>query len=176
MEPPEGEDVEALKAFCEKIQEQRDRAAEIADNIFPIDFHIYEIKWEENGCMRVGVETVWQVRVNGQSEKKPWQLSGEDVLQMPECVYNRVEVSMSEKEMALYEQLERDMLLPFSDGDIDAVNAAALANKLLQMADGAVYDENGNVKHIHDRKLEALDDLIEAANGKPVSQKMFRAI
>ncbi|MBD5548716.1 MAG: DEAD/DEAH box helicase [Lachnospiraceae bacterium] len=90
-----------------------------------------------------------------------------DYLDMPECVYNRVEVSMSEKEMALYEQLERDMLLPFSDGDIDAVNAAALANKLLQMADGAVYDENGNVKHIHDRKLEALEDLIEAANGKP---------
>ena len=91
-----------------------------------------------------------------------------DYLEMPECVYNRVEVSMSKKEMALYEQLERDMLLPFSDGDIDAVNAAALSNKLLQMADGAVYDENGNVKHIHDRKLEALEDLIEAANGKPV--------
>ncbi len=91
-----------------------------------------------------------------------------DYLDMPECVYNCVEVSMSEKEMALYEQLERDMLLPFADGDIDAVNAAALANKLLQMADGAVYDENGNVKHIHDRKLEALEDLIEAANGKPV--------
>ena len=71
-----------------------------------------------------------------------------DYLDMPECVYNRVEVIMSEKEMALYEQLERDMLLPFSDGDIDAVNAAALSNKLLQMADGAVYDENGNVKHL----------------------------
>ena len=91
-----------------------------------------------------------------------------DYLEMPECVYNRVEVILTEKEMALYEQLERDMLLPFSDGDIDAVNAAALSNKLLQMADGAVYDENGNVKHIHDRKLEALEDLIEAANGKPV--------
>ena len=91
-----------------------------------------------------------------------------DYLDMPECVYNRVEVILTEKEMALYEQLERDMLLPFADGDIDAVNAAALANKLLQMADGAVYDENGNVKHIHDRKLEALEDLIEAANGKPV--------
>ena len=91
-----------------------------------------------------------------------------DYLEMPECVYNRVEVILTEKEMALYEQLERDMLLPFVDGDIDAVNAAALCNKLLQMADGAVYDENGNVKHIHDRKLEALEDLIEAANGKPV--------
>ncbi len=61
LEPPDGEDVEALKAFCEKIQERCDRAAEIADDIFPIDFHIYEIKWTENDRMRIGVETVWQV-------------------------------------------------------------------------------------------------------------------
>ena len=61
LEPPAGEDVEALKAFCEKIQERCDRAAEIADDIFPIDFHIYEIKWAENDRMRIGVETVWQV-------------------------------------------------------------------------------------------------------------------
>ena len=91
-----------------------------------------------------------------------------DYLDMPECVYNRVEVSMSGREAELYERLERDMLLPFADGDIDAVNAAGLSNKLLQMANGAVYDENGKVKRIHDRKLEALEDLIEAANGKPV--------
>ncbi len=91
-----------------------------------------------------------------------------DYLEMPKCIYNCVEVSMSEKEMKLYGQLEKDMLLPFADGDIDAVNAAALSGKLLQMANGAVYDENGNVKHIHDRKLEALEDLVEAANGKPV--------
>lgn len=91
-----------------------------------------------------------------------------DYLDMPECVYNRVEVSMSEKEMRLYSQLEKDMLLPYEDGDIDAVNAAGLSNKLMQMANGAVYDENGKVKHIHERKLEALEDLVEAANGKPV--------
>lgn len=91
-----------------------------------------------------------------------------DYLEMPECIYNRVEVAMNEKEMKLYGQLEKDMLLPFADGDIDAVNAAALSGKLLQMANGAVYDENGSVKHIHDRKLEALEDLVEAANGKPV--------
>lgn len=91
-----------------------------------------------------------------------------DYLDMPECIYNQVEVTMSEKERKLYGQLEKDMLLPFADGDIDAVNAAALSGKLIQMANGAVYDENGNVKHIHDRKLEALEDLVEAANGKPV--------
>ena len=91
-----------------------------------------------------------------------------DYLEMPECIYNRVEVTMNEKEKKLYQQLERDMLIPFEDGDIDAVNAAGLSNKLMQMANGAVYDENGAVKHIHDRKLEALEDLVEAANGKPV--------
>ena len=61
LEPPEGEDVEALKAFCEKLQEREKMAAEIADDIFPLDFHIYEIKWSENDRMQIGVETVWQV-------------------------------------------------------------------------------------------------------------------
>ena len=75
---------------------------------------------------------------------------------------------MDEKEEKLYRQKEKDMLLPFEDGDVDAVNAAALSGKLLQMANGAVYDENHKVRHIHDKKLDALEDLIEAANGKPV--------
>ena len=91
-----------------------------------------------------------------------------DYLEMPERVDNIVEVGMSDKETAMYKRLEREMLLPFADGDIDAVNAASLSNKLLQLANGAVYDENGNVKKIHSRKLDALEDLIEAANGKPV--------
>ena len=91
-----------------------------------------------------------------------------DFLEMPGCVYNRVEVVLDAKEEKLYRQLERDMLLPFADGDIDAVNAAALSGKLVQMANGAVYDENGNVRLIHERKLEALEELVEAANGKPV--------
>ncbi len=91
-----------------------------------------------------------------------------DYIKMPERIDNFVEVSLDDKEEQLYSQLERDALLPFVTGDIDAVNAAALTNKLLQMANGAVYDENGSVKHIHDRKLDALEDLIEAANGKPL--------
>lgn len=91
-----------------------------------------------------------------------------DYLKMPDRIDNRVEVSLSEAEMKLYQTLEKDMLLPFTEGDIDAINAAALSNKLLQMANGAVYDENHQVKFIHNRKLEALEDLIEAANGKPV--------
>jgi SNF2 family DNA or RNA helicase len=91
-----------------------------------------------------------------------------DYLEMPERIDNGVEVEMNEKEKAMYKKLETEMLLPFADGDIDAVNAASLSNKLLQLANGAVYDENGNVKNIHSRKLDALEDLIESANGKPV--------
>jgi len=91
-----------------------------------------------------------------------------DYLDMPECIYNTVELQLSENEKSQYQQLERDMILPFAEGDIDAVNAAVLSNKLLQLSNGAVYDENRKVLHIHDRKLDALEDLIEAANGKPV--------
>ncbi|WP_035288025.1 DEAD/DEAH box helicase [Clostridium sp. KNHs214] len=91
-----------------------------------------------------------------------------DYLKMPERIDNVVEVQMSEKEQALYQKLESEMFLPFTDGDIDAVNAAALSNKLLQMANGAVYDEFKAVKNIHNKKLDTLEDLIEAANGKPV--------
>ncbi|NRY61493.1 DEAD/DEAH box helicase [Clostridium beijerinckii] len=91
-----------------------------------------------------------------------------DYLDMPECIFNKVEVQMDDKEEKLYTKLEAEMLLSFDEGDIDAVNAAALSNKLLQMANGAVYDENGKVKVIHDKKLDVLEDLIEGANGKPV--------
>ena len=92
-----------------------------------------------------------------------------DLLNMPECIYNQVKVQMSDMEKNLYERMEADMILQFGEGkDIDAVNAAALNNKLQQMANGAVYNESGEVQLIHDRKLDALEDLIEAANGKPL--------
>lgn len=95
-------------------------------------------------------------------------MKAQDYLQMPARIDNYVRVVMSQKEKALYRQLERDMLLPFADGDIDATNAAVLSNKLLQMANGAVYDENGSVRQIHRRKLDALEDLRESANGNPI--------
>jgi hypothetical protein len=91
-----------------------------------------------------------------------------DYLDMPSIVYNRYEVELGEQERKLYDQLESDLLIPFVDGDVDAANAVALSNKLLQMANGAVYDENKAVRRIHGRKLEALEDLIESANGQNV--------
>lgn len=91
-----------------------------------------------------------------------------DFLKMPECILNEVEVSLSEKEWEQYDGLRQDMVLSLEDTEIDAVNAAALSGKLLQMANGAVYDEDTTAIHIHDRKLDALEDLIEGANGKPL--------
>ena len=91
-----------------------------------------------------------------------------DHLNMPECVYVNHEVEMDGRERKLYDQLKTDLIIPTDDGDIDAANAASLSNKLLQMSNGAVYDENKEVRFIHNRKLEALEDLIESANGQPV--------
>ena len=91
-----------------------------------------------------------------------------DHLQMPECIYVNHEVEMDGRERKLYDQLKTDLIIPTDDGDIDAANAASLSNKLLQMSNGAVYDENKEVRFIHNRKLEVLEDLIEAANGQPV--------
>lgn len=91
-----------------------------------------------------------------------------DYLDMPECVYVNHEVELNTQERKLYDQLKKDLIIPLEDGDIDAANAASLSNKLLQMSNGAVYDENGETRVIHQRKLEKLEDLIESANGQPV--------
>ena len=91
-----------------------------------------------------------------------------DHLQMPECVMNEVTVTLSEKERKTYDAMRSELVVSLGDAEIDAGNAAALSNKLSQMANGAVYDEDKRVFQIHDRKLDMLEDLIEAANGKPV--------
>lgn len=121
-------------------------------------------------------EQVYSYKPKDGAEQKIYELISDitismqaaDFLQMPECIYNRVSVRLDEREQGLYRRLEVDLLLPFTDGDVDAGNAAGLSNKLLQMANGAVYDENREVRYIHDRKLNALEDLLEAANGKSV--------
>ena len=79
-----------------------------------------------------------------------------DYLNMPDCIPTRYEVEMNTAERELYDMLKQDLLIPLKDGDIDAANAASLTGKLLQMSNGAVYDENGHARRIHDHKLEAL--------------------
>lgn len=91
-----------------------------------------------------------------------------DHLKMPELVNSRYTVYLSEKEMERYGELKKELVLQLPDGDITAANAASLSGKLSQMANGAVYSDAEDVISIHDRKLDALEDIIEAANGKPV--------
>ena len=91
-----------------------------------------------------------------------------DYLKMPKCVINEVTVWMEPHQKDLYDQLKQEMVISLKDGEINAANAAALSGKLLQMANGAVYDGSGESLFIHDGKLNALEDLIEGANGKPV--------
>lgn len=91
-----------------------------------------------------------------------------DYLDMPNKIINEVKVELNDEELSVYKVMKNDMIMQLDDEDIDAVNAAALSNKLLQMANGAVYDENKNYHIIHNKKLDALEDLIEQASGKPV--------
>ena len=91
-----------------------------------------------------------------------------DHLIMPELVTAQYPIKLSEKERERYDELRQDLVLKLAGGDVTAANAAALSGKLCQMANGAVYGDDGTVHYIHDRKLDALEDLIEAANGKPV--------
>lgn len=91
-----------------------------------------------------------------------------DYLQMPECVMNTVPVSLSESEYDDYEAMMKKFVLELQGVEVDASNAAALSSKLCQLANGAIYTEDKLTLRFHDRKLDALEDLIEGANGKPV--------
>ncbi len=95
-----------------------------------------------------------------------------DYLQLPELVNNIIDIRFDEAMQAKYDKFEEERVLQLIedsvDGEVTAANAAALSTKLLQFANGAVYDEDKNVHHIHDLKIDALKEIIEDANGKPV--------
>lgn len=91
-----------------------------------------------------------------------------DYLQMPELISVSVPVCLDEWEMERYRKMEKDMVLPYMGDDITAANAAVLCGKLVQLASGCIYTENNEAMLVHNRKLDALEDLIEAQNGRPV--------
>jgi SNF2 family DNA or RNA helicase len=91
-----------------------------------------------------------------------------DYLNIPERVDNIININLSKDAIEKYKQLERDLVLKLGEDDITASNAAVLTNKLLQMSNGAIYSEDKSVIEIHEEKLKALLEIIEAANGKPV--------
>ena len=91
-----------------------------------------------------------------------------DHLKMPELVNTKYMVHLSEKEKKKYEDMKAELVLALPEGEITAANAASLSGKLSQMANGAVYADDESILPIHDRKLDALEDIIESANGKPI--------
>ena len=91
-----------------------------------------------------------------------------DHLHMPKLVSSEYTVRLSEDEQKKYTDLKQELVLSLGDAEITAANAASLSGKLSQMANGAIYDDGGESIRIHDRKLDALEDIIEAANGKPL--------
>ena len=91
-----------------------------------------------------------------------------DLLKMPELVSSEYTVRLSDEERERYDGLKQDLVLQLPDGEITAANAAALTGKLCQMANGAIYTDDGGIVNLHDQKLDALEDIIEAAGGKPL--------
>ena len=91
-----------------------------------------------------------------------------DHLKMPELISSRYEVKMDGQEKQNYDQMKEKLVLSLPEGEVTAANAASLSGKLLQMANGAIYTDDGEIQLIHDKKLDALEDMIEATNGKPV--------
>lgn len=91
-----------------------------------------------------------------------------DHIKMPELIATEYRVTLNDKERATYEGMKKDLVLETSGGQVTAANAASLSGKLLQMANGAIYTDDGQKIPVHERKLDALEDIIEAANGKSV--------
>lgn len=91
-----------------------------------------------------------------------------DYLNMPELISNEYKVYLDEDERSKYEEMKDELVLQLPGSEITAANAASLSGKLSQLANGAIYDDDGSVNTFHERKLDALEDLIESANGKPV--------
>lgn len=91
-----------------------------------------------------------------------------DHLKMPDLIEVERAVELDEHEISLYKELVEEMVLELKDKEITSANAAVLTGKLLQIANGAIYSDSGEIVEIHDRKLDELEDIIEAANGKPL--------
>lgn len=136
----------------------------------------YRARYFEPEKMDSSRQIVYKWRLKPGAEKAIYRkledicvsMRAEDWLTLPERIDRIIPVKLPDAAYSKYQELERQMLLTYADGDVVASTGATLAGKLLQMANGAVYDENKGVKEIHTAKLEALEDVLEAANGKPV--------
>ena len=95
-------------------------------------------------------------------------MKANEYLKMPELVTSNYVAELSDSEKNQYDEMKKSLVLEITDGEITASNSASLSNKLCQLSNGAIYDDEQNIVEIHDRKLEALEDIIESMNGKPL--------
>lgn len=95
-------------------------------------------------------------------------MKAEDYLQLPEQIVNDIRIRLAPAEMLKYQEMEKEKLLELDGQEITALSAAAVWGKLLQLANGAVYDNDGAVTVLHNRKLDALEEILEASCGHPV--------
>lgn len=107
-------------------------------------------------------------RIYGKISDITISMKAADHLKMPELVSLRYPVRLSDSERKIYDAMREELVLQIPGGEITAANAAALSGKLCQLANGAIYDDEGTAKPVHDRKLDALEDIIESMNGKPL--------
>ena len=106
-------------------------------------------------------------RINNKIADITVSMQAVEHLKMPELLKQQEIITMSESEYGRYQELKRKKVLQLGDEKVTAKNAAGLCGKLSQLANGAIYDEDGKILEVHERKLDALEDLVEEANGKP---------
>jgi SNF2 family DNA or RNA helicase len=113
-------------------------------------------KWEpQRGAMQEITKRIGDITMS---------MTAGDYIDLPDQIDSTVEISLSDKAMTAYKDMEREALLKIDDSEITALNAASLTSKLLQISNGFIYDEDHNVTRIHTEKTEALDEIIEAAD------------
>ena len=91
-----------------------------------------------------------------------------EYLKMPELILNDLEINLDEEDQIKYKKFKKEMVMTIQEKEIDAINAASLSNKLIQLANGSIYDDDKKFYEIHNKKLDKLEEIIESANGKPV--------
>lgn len=91
-----------------------------------------------------------------------------EYLKMPELILNELEINLDEEDQIKYKKFKKEMVMTIQEKEIDAINAASLSNKLIQLANGSIYDEDKKFYEVHNKKLDKFEEIIESANGKPV--------
>lgn len=91
-----------------------------------------------------------------------------EYLKMPELILNELEINLDEEDQTKYKKFKKEMVMTIQEKEIDAINAASLSNKLIQLANGSIYDEDKKFYEVHNKKLDRLEEIIKSANGKPV--------